>query len=301
MRTNALLAAASLALAACGPASSEPRRDDARVKAPENATFSQEAYDAHIAALRKKLRGKKLGDMTVRIEDPFVVVGNGTQAELARSAGTVRWAADRLERDFFAKRPDRILDVYLFDDAASYERGVVALTGERPTTPYGFYSRANGGLFMNIATGGGTLVHELVHPYVEADFTDAPAWLNEGLGSLFEQSADKAGHIVGLTNWRLSGLQERIGEGGLMTFEQLARLDDNAFYGAGSGTHYAMARYLMYYLQEHGKLVAFYKQFRAARDKDPSGYGTLVSVLGEADMAAFQKRWETFVSGLEFP
>ena len=298
MRIAALLL---VALAACGPASSEPRRDD-RVKAPANATFTQEQYDEHIAQLRKKLRAKRLGDMTVRIEDPFVVVGNGTEADVARSAGTVRWAADRLERDFFAKRPGRILDVYLFDDAASYERGVLALTGERPTTPYGFYSRANGGLFMNIATGGGTLVHELVHPYVEADFTDAPAWLNEGLGSLFEQSADKGGRIVGLTNWRLSGLQERIADGGAMpTFEQLARMSDRAFYGAGSGTHYAMARYLMYYLQEQGKLVTFYKQFRAARDKDPSGYATLVSVLGEKDMTAFQERWETFVSGLEFP
>lgn len=298
MRTLTLLA---VTLAACGPANSDPRRDDARVKAPANATFSQEAYDAHIAALRKKLRGKKLGDMTVRIEDPFVVIGNGTQADVARSAGTVRWAADRLERDFFAKRPDKILDVYLFDDAASYEAGVVALTGERPTTPYGFYSRANGGLFMNIATGGGTLVHELVHPYVEADFTDAPAWLNEGLGSLFEQSAEKGGHIVGLTNWRLSGLQDRIGEGGLPTFEQLAKLDDSAFYGAGSGTHYAMSRYLLYYLQETGKLARFYKTFRAARDQDPSGYATLVSVLGETDMKSFQARWETYVSALSFP
>lgn len=299
MRTLALLA---VVLAACGPANSDPRRDDGRVKAPANATFTQAQYDAHIAALRKKLRAKKLGDMTVRIEDPFVVVGNGTQADVARSAGTVRWAADRLERDFFAKRPDKILDVYLFDDAASYERGVLALTGERPTTPYGFYSRANGGLYMNIATGGGTLVHELVHPYVEADFDDAPAWLNEGLGSLFEQSADKGGHIVGLTNWRLSGLQERIADGGgLPTFEQLARMSDRAFYGAGSGTHYAMARYLLYYLQEQGKLVAFYKQFRAARDRDPSGYATLVSVLGEKDMTAFQARWETYVSALSFP
>ena len=56
---------------------------------------------------------------------------------------------------------------------------------------------------MNIATGGGTLVHELVHPYVEADFPGAPPWLNEGLGSLFEQSDERDGYIVGLTNWRL--------------------------------------------------------------------------------------------------
>jgi hypothetical protein len=61
-----------------------------------------------------------------------------------------------------------------------------------------------------------------------------------------------------------------------------------------------MARYLMYYLQEKGVLVDFYKKFRADRAKDPSGYGTLVAVLGEKDMSAFQKRWVRFVSALEF-
>ena len=89
-------------------------------------------------------------------------------------------------------------------------RGVKSLTGNEPGTPYGFYSAKHNGLFMNIATGGGTLVHEIVHPYVEADFPNAPPWLNEGLGSLFEQSADRDGHIVGLTNWRLAGLQRAI-------------------------------------------------------------------------------------------
>ena len=279
---------ALLVLAGCGSASSEPVRE-------------QDAYAAHIQALRAKLDGKKLTGLTIRVEEPFVVIGNGTADEVARSASTVRWAVERFERDFFTKRPSKILDVYLFADAASYERGVKRLTGSSPTTPYGFYSSSQGALFMNIATGGGTLVHELVHPYVEADFTDAPAWLNEGLGSLFEQSADKDGHIVGLTNWRLTGLQRSISDGDtLPTFHALTHLDDNAFYGDGSGTHYAMARYLMYYLQQNSLLVDFYKKFRAGRAKDPSGYATLVAVLGEKDMAAFQRRWVRYVSALEF-
>ena len=35
---------------------------------------------------------------------------------------------------------------------------------------------------MNISTGGGTLVHEIVHPFIEANFPACPPWLNEGLG-----------------------------------------------------------------------------------------------------------------------
>ena len=46
---------------------------------------------------------------------------------------------------------------------------------------------------MNIATGGGTLVHEIVHPFVEANFPGCPTWFNEGLGSLYEQSAERKG------------------------------------------------------------------------------------------------------------
>jgi len=62
------------------------------------------------------------------------------------------------------------------------------LLGEHPTTPYGYYSRNKKALVMNIGTGGGTLLHEMVHAMAEADFEDIPSWLNEGLGSLYEAS-----------------------------------------------------------------------------------------------------------------
>lgn len=70
-------------------------------------TFTPVQYDAHITALKKRLASKQLGHLHVRVEDPFVVVGNGSPAQLARSAQTVRWAADKLEQDFFDKRPAR--------------------------------------------------------------------------------------------------------------------------------------------------------------------------------------------------
>ena len=36
------------------------------------------------------------------------------------------------------------------------------------------------------------------------------------------------------------------------------------------------------------------------RAVDPTGYATLQEVLGERDLAAFQKRWERYVAGLVF-
>jgi len=287
-------------LAACTTASGDPRtKNEVVAKVPGRAqSFTDAEYTAHLRALERKLQRKGLGHLNIRVEDPFVVVGDGTLAQLERSSRTVRWAADMLEQDFFTKRPAKILEVYLFQTAAAYEAGVETLTGEAPSTPYGFYSSTNGGLFMNIATGGGTLVHEIVHPYIEADFPAAPSWLNEGLGSLFEQSSERDGHIVGLTNWRLAGIQKAIRRGA-PTIQALTALTHKQFYD--SSTSYGQSRYLMYYLQERGLLRTFYAAFRAARVADPSGYKTLVAILGESDMRAFQTKWETFVSALQFP
>jgi hypothetical protein len=289
----------------CATHASEPQRETASPVAPAVAPRASAVIPApfaeHVTALRDRLREKGLAGLEIRVEEPFVVVGNGSPEAVVRASETVRWAADILEADFFDKRPTKILDVFLFGDASSYYRGVERLTGSEPTTPYGFFSPSEGGLFMNIATGGGTLVHEIVHPYVEADVPDAPPWLNEGLGSLFEQSAERDGHIVGLTNWRLAGLQKAIVHARVPTFEALTHLDATAFYADDSGVNYAASRYLLYYLQEHGTLRAFYRRYRESADQDPSGYATLVATLGVTDMAAFERDWQRYVTKLTFP
>lgn len=248
-----------------------------------------------------KLRDGLARSMQVVVEPPFVVVGNGGLAALRRSAEhTVRWSVRLLSQDFFAKPPERILNVWLFADAESYQKNAKAITGEAPGTPYGFYSRQHGALVMNIATGGGTLVHEIVHPYIEANFPGCPAWFNEGLGSLYEQSAERDGHIVGLTNWRLAGLQRAIRAGRVPAFEALTGTTSSEFYADESGVHYAASRYLLYYLQERELLRGYYRDFVAARGSDPSGYATLVKTLGERDMKSFQRRWEDYVLKLRF-
>ncbi len=183
----------------------------------------------------------------------------------------------------------------------SYRKKAIELFHAEPETPYGYYTSKHGALVMNIATGGGTLVHEIVHPFVEVDFPDAPPWLNEGLGSLFEQSDERDGHIVGLTNWRLAGLQKAIRDKRLPPFEPVLRADTRAFYDEDPGTNYAQARYLCYWLQEQGLLVRVYREFRARRAEDPSGIEALRRVIGERDLGAFQARWERYVLALHFP
>lgn len=268
-----------------------------RPAAPSSG-IQKAAYAQHLLKLRPSLPA----GFTVVLSPPFVVIGDGPPAQVRRAAeGTVAWAVSRLKASYFPADPDEILDIWLFKDAASYERHCEARFGERPDTPYGYYSPEHKALIMNIATGGGTLVHEIVHPYVRKNFPSAPAWLNEGLGSLYEQSSERDGRIVGLTNWRLSGLQEAIRARGVPPFRSLMAASDREFYrGKHSPTGYAQSRYLLYYLQERGLLQEFYHRFHRARRSDPTGFGTLQELLGEADMTAFQRRWEAWVLTLRF-
>ena len=100
--------------------------------------------------------------------------------------------------------------------------------------------------------------------------------------------------------WRLAGLQRAIHEDRLPSLKALCSTTSAEFYRDDRGTNYAQARYLCYYLQQQGLLRKFYRQFRANSRRDPTGYQTLHQVLGQPDMAAFQKRWEAFVLGLRF-
>ena len=255
-------------------------------------------YAGHVAALKQRLPYK---EFTIVSQPPFVVVGDeAAEVVKARAQQTVKWAVDLLKKDYFTNNPPAIIDIWLFRDKASYEEHTEELFDEKPVSPFGYYSTKNQALIMNISTGGGTLVHEIVHPFVRANFPDCPSWFNEGLGSLYEQSREVDGHIKGMTNWRLAGLQEAIRNSEVVSFEKLTAQSDDDFY-ANKQPNYAQARYLCYYLQERGLLVKFYHTFLANLSKDPTGYTTLQEVLGKPDMQKFQRDWEQYVMKLRFP
>jgi hypothetical protein len=269
---------------------------NATVARATSGSLTKADFDLHLAQLKKRLPP---GNFSIVIQPPFVVVGDEPeQVVKQRAEDTIKWAVEKLKQDFFPKDPKAILDIWLFKDAASYDKHTRLLFNDRPTTPYGYYSSTHKALVMNIATGGGTLVHEIVHPFMEANFPECPPWLNEGLGSLYEQCGEKDGHIYGYVNWRLPGLQRAIKAGNVQSFESLMALDAKDFYTDVASVNYAQSRYLCYYLQEKGLLVRFYKQFHAQQKTDPSGFQTLKAVLGETDMEQFKRKWEKYVLSL---
>jgi hypothetical protein len=259
--------------------------------------FSPADYCQHVLAIKPKVPE----GFTIRVERPFVVIGDESADVMhGRCKKTVRWAVEKLKAEYFSKDPRQILDIWLFQDDESYEKHAQELFRTKPDTPYGYYSEVDRALVMNISTGGGTLVHEIVHPFVAANFPGCPAWFNEGLGSLYEQAGEEDGKIHGYTNWRLPGLQKTIRAGRVSSFEKLLATTEREFYEEDKGTNYAQARYLCYYLQQQGLLNKFYHRFHAQRQRDPTGYATLCEVLGRKDLKEFQEEWEAFVLKLKF-
>jgi hypothetical protein len=298
-RTLCLVAlTAILVVAACKGthAPAEASKSTAVVNTSHSAAAATHDFAKHVIELKKRLPSP---DFSIIIERPFVVIGDEPESVVQQRADeTIKWAVEKLKQDFFSKDPDVILDIWLFKDEASYKKHTQLLFNDQPTTPYGYYSRKDKALIMNIATGGGTLVHEIVHPFIEANFPNCPPWLNEGLGSLYEQCGEQNGHIHGFVNWRLPGLQRAIKANQVPSFKTLLAKDANAFYNDDQGTNYSQSRYLCYYLQEKGLLVKFYKQFLQDQRVDATGYQTLQKILGVSDMDKFKRDWEKFVAGL---
>ena len=260
--------------------------------APAVAAPSKEELAARVATLQKQLVGE---GYTILVEAPFVVIGDESPRKVQSRAAFVHWIVKLIEKDYFSRQPDKIIEIWLFRNQKTYRRGAKKFWDDEPTTPYGYYSSEDSALIMNIGPGAGTLSHELVHPYIEANFPDGPAWFNEGLASLYEQPREKDGHMWGTTNWRLPGLQAMIKNKSIPSLTKLMATTRDGFYEAQYDS-YAYARFLCQYLQDHGKLIEFYKSFTADK-KDLTGQASLAAVVG-MDVATFDDVFQKWAMSL---
>jgi hypothetical protein len=260
-----------------------------RVEAPAPADVAQ-----HVLELKRTLPE----GMTLAWVQPFLVVGNEDPDTVRRRGrDVVRWARDLLLKDFFAEAPAQLEEIWILKDAQSYQRLSRSLFGTNPETPFGYYLPGRHAQVMNIKPGYGTLVHELVHPFMHHAWPDAPGWLNEGLASLFEFPYEEDGHLKGRVNWRLPALQQGLAAGTVVSFRDLAHFSQDEFYDDRAGTHYAAARYLCHWLQEKGTLPKFVRRAIELQAEDPTGYRALREVLGQ-DPDAVRGEWETYVRKL---
>lgn len=224
------------------------------------------------------------GASTAVVGDVFLLAGPSSFGGFASSRSLTARALSAFYNDRFGRRPSEAITVYLFGDAQSYSAFCKAAIHEACISIYGFYWPSERWMVMNAGLGLGTLTHELVHPLVEADFPDAPTWLNEGIASIFEAPTfPKPGEIHGVKNWRLPRLKAALG-GRATRAKAMPRtlfgMADDVFRDDDEALHYALARYFCQWLDERGKLWPFYRAFRDDRRADPSGAATFKRVVG---------------------
>lgn len=223
---------------------------------------------------------------TTVVSDIFVVIGPpGWQgAAFEQSVSLMRSSMAGYLNHRFGKKPAHAISVYLFPSGAPYEAFCKQQYGAPCIAHYGFYQPANRYMVMNAGLGLGTLTHEIVHPLVEADFPEAPTWLNEGIASVFEAPViTKPGEIHGVKNWRHPRLKRAMtsaSEKDRARLDALFGMKDETFRGDGEDLHYALARYVCQWLDERGKLWPFYQRWRDTVATDPTGVKAFTEVVG---------------------
>ena len=253
--------------------------------------------EAFLEEWKPKLEEQKLHYL---VSPPFIIAGDGSKGRLARYRdGTILAAARALKKTYFEKDPEEPILILLFENATTYERLSEKWFDEDEVPHFGYYRHTDRVMVMNVSTGTGTLVHELTHALIAPDFPDVPSWFNEGLASLYEESAIGGETITGRVNWRLPQLQRAIRQDKLRPFREL--IADPHFYRSDLlGVNYGQARYLMLYLQEKHLLRNYYKEFRDNAKDDPTGIKSLEKVIAPQKLDAFEKQWRAWVLRLRY-
>lgn len=238
-------------------------------------------------------------DWNVVIHEPFVIAGDCPAVLLNRYyQDTIAPTARALSVQFFDVHPRYAISVILCSTEESYRECNRSL-GERDRSEYaGIYSRSEHRVIVNIATGEGTLAHELTHALAHADCPDLPEWLDEGLASLFEEcefSADGL-RLVGLENWRGTVLQGAVESGDLPSLTDFA---SEKFATNDASIDYAQARYFCLYLQKKNLLEPFYRKCRAHCRTSRDGLQALAELMGVSNLHVVDTQFQTWIATLK--
>lgn len=204
-----------------------------------------------------------------------------------------------LSKEFFRKRPQEIVTIYIFKSKKSYINGLADYFAMEPISPYGHYGHRKRYIVVNYATGPGTFVHEMTHALMAADFPKAPIWVSEGIASLYEQCKVEGDSLRGDQNWRLPELKKGIKENKLTPLEALFSSDTKVFRMVRESLHYAQSRYFCKYMEELGVLRKVYANFRDNVDKDPTGITAVEDAFGKP-ISVIEKDWLAWVDKQEW-
>ncbi len=199
-------------------------------------------------------------------------------------ASVVADVEKRFTRD--AKKPDAAVTLLLFGEPARYRE--VAATMGPVISDWGFYRPDQRTAIANVGASVGNLRHELVHPLIGDDYPAIPAWLDEGIASLYGSATPGKRGFTFLVNYRLRDLQRALKDGTCPTLAQLARTTHFDVHGDRAMVWYALSRYVLLYADRRGELSALYAELRGA---DLAKHGEILAKhVDEAKFRAWAKK-----------
>jgi hypothetical protein len=213
---------------------------------------------------------------------PIVVRGHVSGREARHLVALARLVHDDVTTRFVRPREHAHapVDLVLYEDDEEFQ--AIALGYARVPAGQGFYRPDARVAAVNLSRGVGNLRHELVHPIIVDDFPQIPAWLNEGIASMYGGAEVSRGRLRFLVDYRVHDLHAAIDERTLPGRRRLALAGRTELYGADGGIYYAVSQHVVLYLQRSGKLERYYKRVRA----HPQGRG---------DALAAAMSWRRFV------
>jgi hypothetical protein len=235
----------------------------------------------------------------VLVKEPFVLAGDCSIEQLTRyHQETIAPTSLALSIQYFDAHPTWPVTIILCSSDQAYGECNRSL-GERERTDYaGIYSRSEHRVIVNVATGEGTLAHELTHALAHVDFPELPEWVDEGLASLHEEcefSADGV-RLIGLQNWRAACLKAAMQRG---TLQSIVDLAGGKFAKTDAAIDYAHSRYFCLYLQQRNLLEPFYRKCRSNSKTDHDGITSLTQLMGTDDLRKIDAQFSAWLRTLK--
>ncbi len=213
------------------------------------------------------------------ISGRYIIV---TTKEVPLSDNKVSPVAKSLEQaykffvSFYGLRPpDKLITVYILPNKTSLRQTAQLVHGIALPDPNIGYSNLTDLSLLGLGDAEqlGTLYHELFHLIIRTDVGDIPAFLDEGLASLYSVSKWESGVLVGDNRpWRLTELEEakntRDVQLQIPALEKLINYSWNEFDGVETknvcqvAVNYSLSNFLMIYLQEKNLLQKMVTAFK---------------------------------------
>lgn len=190
-------------------------------------------------------------------------------------------------KDFYKYFQNRIFDdtkhkpiiLFLSDDPVR----LIELINElypnlrfRSNHPFlGYFNKRDNVIFATVLGGYGTLLHEMIHTLIHADYPKAPGWLAEAFATIYERTLWKNNRLIPLPNWRMDR----------MDLEDVAPLNIYKKYKGDIELGFldlAKLRLLYIYLDELDQLQAFYRAVKASNGNESASQTAIKLGVEEA-------------------